>query len=271
MQPREPLRSRAFRVVLVALVAAALGGALGSWHTSRRADATLQEALARSHASHEAELLLERLHAAATAADVAIETFLTTWRTSGLDAAAAAEGTVRDRFAVLRPALPEAADVAPLVREIDETLAERQAGFARLAEWARGGQFNRVREWAEAHREMLRSARLGQAIARLQESERQARERDRAALDAALRRSTQAARLSGTVQGGLGLLVLWLLWQHERARRLVIMCAWTRTIQHDGEWLTFEEYLRRRFGLETTHGIRPDQADRILADDQPPT
>lgn len=270
MKSREPLRSRAFRLLLVALAATAIAAVPLSWRAGQRANDAAQTALARANASHEIELQLERLHASARAADAATETFLETWRTGRLDAAAEAEAAVRRQFDALHPTLAADADIAQLAQEIGRALDERQAHFTQLVDWARAGQLNRVREWAEAHREAIRAARLDRLLARLQESEQANRERDRLALARALGRNVGAARFSWAVQAGLALLVLWLLWQHERTRRLVIMCAWTRTIQYEGEWLTFEDYLKRRFGLETTHGIRPDQADKILEHDQPP-
>lgn len=42
----------------------------------------------------------------------------------------------------------------------------------------------------------------------------------------------------------------------------VRMCAWTRRLHHDGEWLSLEAFLRARFGLETTHTI----SDPAVAD-----
>ncbi|MBI2511168.1 MAG: hypothetical protein HYV96_04270 [Opitutae bacterium] len=270
MKTREPLRSRAFRLGLVSLVVAACAGALLAWRASRRADAVLETALLRAQISHDLELQLERLHSAVSIADAAAETFLLTWRSTSLAGAATAETEVRAQFDALRKSLEDDRTTRTLVDEIDDSLDERKANFERLADWARSGQLNRVREWAEAHRDALHAAQLGAQLERLQNRERAARDRERAALASAHLRSAQAARFSWMVQACLALLVLWLLWQYERTRRLVVMCAWTRTIQYEGEWLTFEEYLKRRFGLETTHGIRPDQAATILEDDRPP-
>lgn len=268
MKTREPLRSRAFRLGLVSLVVAACAGALLAWRASRQSDATLELALLRTQTSHELELQLERLHTAVIVADAAAETFLLTWRSTSLSTASSAEAEVRAQFNALREQLAGDRKTAALIRQIDDSLAERKANFNRLAEWARSGQLNRVREWAETHRDVLHAAQLGGQLAQLREHERTARDRDRVALAAAQIRSAQAARRNWLVQVALCGLVLWLLWQYHRTHRLVTMCAWTRTIQYEGEWLTFEEYLKRRFGLETTHGIRPDQADKILEDDE---
>lgn len=48
----------------------------------------------------------------------------------------------------------------------------------------------------------------------------------------------------------------------QRVDVLVKICAWTRTVEYQGEWISFEQYLRRRFGIETTHGISPAEAQR---------
>ena len=53
----------------------------------------------------------------------------------------------------------------------------------------------------------------------------------------------------------------------ERLGRLVTVCAWSRTIQFKGEWLTLEEYLARRFNVSVTHGISPQQLDVLMKDE----
>ena len=51
----------------------------------------------------------------------------------------------------------------------------------------------------------------------------------------------------------------------------VTMCAWSRTIEHKGRWLSFEDYLKERFHLDTTHGISPEETKRALgAHEAPP-
>lgn len=41
----------------------------------------------------------------------------------------------------------------------------------------------------------------------------------------------------------------------EQPEPLVRVCAWTRRLELNGEWLDIETYLQRRFGLQVTHGI----------------
>jgi GAF domain-containing protein len=45
------------------------------------------------------------------------------------------------------------------------------------------------------------------------------------------------------------------------ANQPVSLCAWTRTVKHEGEWISFELYLERRFGLATSHSISPEAFD----------
>ena len=52
----------------------------------------------------------------------------------------------------------------------------------------------------------------------------------------------------------------------QRVENLVKMCAWTRTVEYQGEWVSFEEYLLRRFKIETTHGMSPEETERQLAE-----
>jgi CHASE3 domain sensor protein len=53
------------------------------------------------------------------------------------------------------------------------------------------------------------------------------------------------------------------LWRIRKMEPLVTVCAWSRTIEYEGEWMSFEEYLGRRFDLRTTHGISPAEAERF--------
>jgi GAF domain-containing protein len=41
----------------------------------------------------------------------------------------------------------------------------------------------------------------------------------------------------------------------QHLEKLVRMCAWTKRLELDGEWVGIETYLERRFGLSVTHGM----------------
>lgn len=44
------------------------------------------------------------------------------------------------------------------------------------------------------------------------------------------------------------------------------MCFITNRIEVDGEWLSFEVFLKKRYGLEVTHGLCPEGVQRLQAD-----
>ena len=49
----------------------------------------------------------------------------------------------------------------------------------------------------------------------------------------------------------------------------VRMCAWTRRIQLEGEWVSVETFLLRRFGLRVTHGLSDEARDLLIGPREP--
>lgn len=75
-----------------------------------------------------------------------------------------------------------------------------------------------------------------------------------------------ADMVSIALSGGLALMFVALLViarGAEHYRNLVTLCAWTRSVEYEGEWISFEEYLRRKFEISTTHGISPEALTQI--------
>jgi GAF domain-containing protein len=50
------------------------------------------------------------------------------------------------------------------------------------------------------------------------------------------------------------------------ADHLLTVCAWTRRVLVNGEWLTFEQFLSQKLGYAVTHGIHPDAMAEIIRD-----
>jgi len=44
---------------------------------------------------------------------------------------------------------------------------------------------------------------------------------------------------------------------------LIKVCAWTQRVQWEGQWISFEEYLAKRFNLHCTHGISEEAAREL--------
>lgn len=77
--------------------------------------------------------------------------------------------------------------------------------------------------------------------------------------------AAQARNLSALVAtSAVALAVLILLVRRMLAYEDVVkMCAWSRTIEYQGEWMSFEQYLGARFGIVPSHGVSPDAARRV--------
>jgi hypothetical protein len=52
----------------------------------------------------------------------------------------------------------------------------------------------------------------------------------------------------------------------QRVESLVTICAWSRTIKYQDEWISFEQYLLRRFNINASHGISPAEAEKAFGE-----
>lgn len=84
---------------------------------------------------------------------------------------------------------------------------------------------------------------------------------------AAATRARSIQSLNGGLSGvalALALTGAWLLVRRMRELEgLITVCAWTRRVQWQGHWISFEEYLARRFNLRCTHGICDEAAQQM--------
>jgi len=50
----------------------------------------------------------------------------------------------------------------------------------------------------------------------------------------------------------------------EHLRQIVTVCAWTGRVQFDGDWISLEDYLQRRFGVSVSHGLSNEAAAKMV-------
>ncbi len=50
----------------------------------------------------------------------------------------------------------------------------------------------------------------------------------------------------------------------DRVNALVTVCAWSRTVEYEGDWISFDKYLLKRFNVNTSHGISPAEAEKVF-------
>jgi hypothetical protein len=46
---------------------------------------------------------------------------------------------------------------------------------------------------------------------------------------------------------------------------LVTVCSWTKRIQHEGRWMTMDEFLKDHLHLKLTHGISTEAAEEMVS------
>lgn len=83
------------------------------------------------------------------------------------------------------------------------------------------------------------------------------------------RGSTLLLRLLVAASALCGLGLFYLLHRLSKLEPVVQMCAHSRTIEYEGDWLSFEEYLQRRFNLKTSHGLSPAEFEKLRGSASP--
>ena len=48
---------------------------------------------------------------------------------------------------------------------------------------------------------------------------------------------------------------------------LITVCAWTNRVKYEGQWVSFEEYLHKRFNLRFTHGISEEATRKLMLEE----
>lgn len=86
----------------------------------------------------------------------------------------------------------------------------------------------------------------------------------------AVERALAHRRFAEEAIAGIALLAMALaaiVWVRlRRAERIVTMCAWSKAIRYEDEWMSIEAYMARRFGIAITQGISPAELERLEAD-----
>lgn len=59
-------------------------------------------------------------------------------------------------------------------------------------------------------------------------------------------------------------LVVLILMRLEKLQEFVTVCAWTGQVKFQGQWLRMDEYLKRQFGINVSHTMSQDAADKMI-------
>ncbi len=68
----------------------------------------------------------------------------------------------------------------------------------------------------------------------------------------------------------VGVINLWLTWHYisksNTVRDMLVVCAWTRRIKSNGQWLTLEEFLTQQLGYAVSHGLSDAKLAELRAE-----
>ncbi len=111
--------------------------------------------------------------------------------------------------------------------------------------------------------------RIRKFIMSIQEDELE-RQADVARADKASAAFHQHLTLGLVAIDALFLLAVGLLgWKINRLEHLVTVCAWSQKVEYEGEWMRFEEFLEKRFGIRCSHGISEEEAKKWFVPELP--
>lgn len=161
--------------------------------------------------------------------------------------------------------LRETANGGPMFSEIEPMVTSLLTVLRENVERARRGERQDAVAAVTAGEGKRRMDAVRAAIGTWAEEVQLTTTKQREQFDAALTLNRRATQAAIGVQALLCALAGYALWRWSKLRGLVVICAWSRTIKHRGEWVTFEEYLWREFGIHSSHGMSPAQVEKFEA------
>lgn len=79
-----------------------------------------------------------------------------------------------------------------------------------------------------------------------------------------VRRNAELSALVMVIGFGFIIAIFFLLRRLERMQEMIKICSWSKLIEYEGEWLSIEDYLMRRFHAQITHGMSDVEAKKFL-------
>jgi hypothetical protein len=58
--------------------------------------------------------------------------------------------------------------------------------------------------------------------------------------------------------------IAYMLVRLQRLNRVVTVCAWSKTIKHEDQWMSFEAYLKKQFDLSVSHGMSENIYEKFI-------
>lgn len=182
------------------------------------------------------------------------------------DLAAYEQGRVRLDEAMERLGRVSAADVGQRARarEMTELTRRQVTALEEIVMLARTGRRDEAQAQLERNGGTALTDRIRELTAEARNQELSLLAVRQQTFDAALLRRRRLMQLLMVTALVVTIAAFWMVTRLQRLASYVTMCAWSRTIEMGGEWVTFEEYLLRRFNVNVSHGVAPPEMAKLL-------
>ncbi|HEY3900122.1 MAG TPA: CHASE3 domain-containing protein [Chthoniobacter sp.] len=211
----------------------------------------------------EVEANLSRLQSSVTDAESAQRSFLftkrDTYRESFETAAALLPGMRQQLVQLTR----DNASQQERLRQLDDVISRRVKGLRGTMELERNGHESEAAKIAASDAGLQLTSQIRTLISDAMRQEGTLLRERQETLTKASSFQTKTSGLLILFAGFTVVTILWLLRRMQKVQALVTVCAWSKAIELDGEWISFEEYLHRRFKLQISHGISPAEAAKF--------
>lgn len=191
--------------------------------------------------------------------------FLLTGRNAYLEPYDAARTRVGQQLTDLRNLTADNPYQQERLEEATPLIRERLALLAETVERERGGDHDAALALVNSDRGKERMDKIRGVLGLMGAEEHRLLWIRQQQLSKATSRSTLVLASLVAASIACAAAILYLLRRVHRLEPVVTMCANSRTIEYNGEWLSFEEYLRRRFNISTEQGISPAEFERLIA------
>lgn len=240
--------------------------AIGAFLLEHRTQSELREAIRWTTQTRQFQRELNRLHLQVYAADLAVRGYLLTGSEVEIGNYRSTTPMIQQASVAVANLMQENPNFSNRWDELDTALQQWLTTLGELEKRATASdREGAMRLFSEPHAKEA-ADHLDAVISKLRVTQDERLAETQAARQAALDKETSFARLIFVTNIIVLIVLAWLLARLTQAERLINVCAWSRMVEYQGEWLSFEDYLERRFHVRISHGISPRELEKMYAE-----
>jgi CHASE3 domain sensor protein len=254
---------RSYRLILLALIVPCILAVVPAV-MAYYGEAQLRSASRWVSHTGEVQRSIQRVALAVLEAETAQRSFLLTGETAYRDGAMAAMGKVPQEITALRELTLDNPLQQENLEHLDARVSKRMALMNENIALRESGREEEVMARVKSGRGKVAMEEVRAKLDQMSAEENRLLTMRTSHLERMARLASGLTLTLAVVTTGFAVTIFVMLRRILRLESLVTICAWSRTVEYQGEWLSFEEYLLRRFNINTSHGIAPQEMDKLL-------